>query len=156
MVCEFGIRTHDDLMHEILNLLGHPFDIIIRYVVHQTDRVTDCPADKRNGPLRMFRCHYWVLRIAIEHICQSGDEVCEQAYQSEHEHYQIMEEEANQDAELAVAEIMETYNPPDWYQLNEYTNDLGGDADPRWNEDGNLTSPDHERIGYDIDDYNKG
>ena len=78
----------------------------------------------------------------FEHICQTGDEICEQAYQSEDEHYRVMEEEADQDREKVVAEIMETHNSPneeqDRYLFHEYTNDLGGEPDPRWSEDDQL------------------
>ena len=38
----------------------------------------------------------------IEQVILSGDEVCEQAFESEDEHYRVMEEEADQEVGLVI------------------------------------------------------
>ena len=72
----------------------------------------------------------------FEHICQSGDEVCEQAFSDEHEFYQVMEEGSDKDTESEVDEFLRLD------RTLEYTNDLGGEPDPGWSEDEPFVSED--------------
>jgi hypothetical protein len=89
----------------------------------------------------------------FDHVVMTGNDVSEQAYETEEDHYWVMEEEADQDVDLVVTEIMDGYEAPN--PLHEYKNDLGHEADPRWREDEQIDAVGEEVIGYDIDDFRR-
>ena len=57
-------------------------------------------------------------------------------------------------SELALSSISARENEPS-DSSHEHENDLGGEPDPRWSEDENLTASGDENVGYDIDDYRR-